>query len=72
MNELMPIGFIPPIQPKAIKEASAEINKQLDALPDLTASQRSRVREIAIAHAKNNEGRLPSISGIVNLVKASS
>ncbi|HET6145183.1 MAG TPA: hypothetical protein VFE02_16860 [Candidatus Acidoferrales bacterium] len=72
MNELMPIGFIPPIQPKEQKEAAVEIDKQLDAIVDLTATQRASVREIALAHAKNNQGRVPNISGIANLVRTSS
>jgi len=37
---------------------------------ELTEDQIVRVKEIAVAHAGNNEGRLPNISGIVRLVQS--
>ena len=72
MNELIPIGFIPPVQPKEVNDALPEIERQVDALLDLTPAQRKQVREIAIAHVKNNQGRLPNIPGIANHVKTNS
>jgi len=38
--------------------------------PELTEDQIVRVKEIVVAHAGNNEGRLPSIEGIVRLVQS--
>jgi hypothetical protein len=69
MNELIPIGFLRPIQDKEITDAFAAIDKQVAALTELTVEQRKQVRLIARAHAKNNQGRLPDFHGLATHVK---
>jgi hypothetical protein len=68
-RELLPIGFIPAILPKEMHEAFAAIDEQVGTLLDLTPEQRKQVRDIARAHAKNNDGRLPNLVGVARHVR---
>lgn len=70
MNEIFPIGFIPPVKSKEVREAAPTIDKEVAALPGLTRNQRDRVKVIALAYVENNYGRLPNFTGLARLVRS--